>query len=620
MTGRAQDEHSIVTMTIEAERDLVAARRRASSLAELLGFVRQDGTRIATAVSEIARNAFRYAGGGRIEYLVRTSPDPAMKVVVSDNGPGIGNLRDILGGRYRSMTGMGMGIVGAQRLMDGLTVESSPGAGTRVTMEKLLPRSTRLTATDVAGIADEIAREAPRDAYEELRQQNQELSQELLRMVDEMQQRQDELVEMNKELEDTNRGVVALYAELDERAERLRQSDEIKSRFLSNMSHEFRTPLNSIIALSRLLIERTDGDLTSEQEKQVTFIRKSAQDLTELVNDLLDIAKVEAGRTELNVMPFDVQDLLGALRGVLRPLLTDDSVSLVFEPAPSGLRMESDEGKIAQIVRNLVSNALKFTEHGEVRVAVRVSDDGEWVSITVSDTGIGIDSAHVDIIFEEFGQVRNRFQQKVKGTGLGLPLSRRLAELLGGSLTVESTPGAGSVFSVRLPRRIRSKEQENALAEIDPVIPLVLIIDDEDATRYYLTKMAADVPFSVVTANGGAKGVEEARKRPPDAILLDLIMPEVDGFEVVRRLRSHEDTASIPIVIVTSKTLTQAERAFIADQRLTLISKQTVTREIIAETVNSLLASRAAAGDTAERSAPGSDAEHIDQTGRGTTL
>jgi two-component sensor histidine kinase len=229
---------------------------------------------------------------------------------------------------------------------------------------------------------------------EELRQQNADL----LRTLDELRQRQEDLSRLNRELEDTNRGVVALYAELDERADHLRRADEVKTRFLSNMTHEFRTPLNSILALTRLVLERVDGELSVEQERQIHYIRKSAENLSELVNDLLDLAKVEAGKIVVRPAEFEVRNLFGALRGMLRPLLLNTSVNLVFDE-PEGIpSLCTDEGKVSQILRNFISNALKFTEQGEVRVSARLSEDGRHdgredarkVVFSVADTGIGI--------------------------------------------------------------------------------------------------------------------------------------------------------------------------------------------------------------------------------------
>src|SRR3989475_7732074 len=211
------------------------------------------------------------------------------------------------------------------------------------------------------------------------------------------------------------------------------------------MSHEFRTPLNSIQALTRLLLEHSDGHLASEQTRQVEFIRKAAQDLTELVNDLLDLAKVEAGKIVVRPIEFEVANLFGALRGMLRPLLVNESVALVFEDTSSVPTLFQDEGKVSQILRNFISNALKFTERGEVRVPATVVDDGMAVAFSVADTGIGIAAEDQERIFHQFGQLENPLQRKVRGTGLGLPLTKKLVEILGGRLALVSEPGVGYV-------------------------------------------------------------------------------------------------------------------------------------------------------------------------------
>jgi anti-sigma regulatory factor (Ser/Thr protein kinase) len=239
---------TILTLAIGCERDTVAARQRARQIARLLGFEAQDQTRISTAVSEIARNAFNYAGGGRVEYSIEGRTSPQLFIIqIRDSGPGISNLSNILDGQYKSSTGMGMGILGARRLMDQFQIDSAPGKGTTIWLKKLLPNRTRVwNGQDLAGMAASLAREGPQDAFQELQHQNQEL----LNALEEIRTRQIELTRLNRELEDTNRGVVALYAELDEKADHLRRADELKSRFLSNMSHEFRSPLNSILALS----------------------------------------------------------------------------------------------------------------------------------------------------------------------------------------------------------------------------------------------------------------------------------------------------------------------------------------------------------------------------------
>lgn len=440
----------IVTVGIRTEVDVVNARQRARAVATLCGFAVQDQVRIATSVSELARNVFNYAGKGKVEFSIEEGArSQLLQVRIEDQGPGIHNLDLVLSGRYKSQTGMGLGILGARRLMDRCDIDSVPGQGTTIILQKAIPADARgITARDVGELCNSRAAAAPEDMLGELRQQNQEL----LGALAELKVRQEELVQLTHELEDTNRGVVALYAELDEKAGHLRRADEMKSRFLSNMSHEFRTPLSSIRALATLLLNRVDGELNQEQEKQVSFILQGSVALAEMVNDLLDLAKIEAGKVDVRVDSFDIGEMFGALRGMLRPLLHDDApVVLSFEEPPAGLVMHTDEGKVSQILRNFISNALKFTEHGEISVRATATPDGRNVRFSVSDTGLGISSEHLQIIFEEFGQVESHLQANTKGTGLGLPLCRNLATLLHGCVSVESTLGMGSVFSATIP-------------------------------------------------------------------------------------------------------------------------------------------------------------------------
>ncbi|GAB2905981.1 ATP-binding protein [Paraburkholderia jirisanensis] len=450
----------ILRIRLDAEEDVVAARRRARSIAAGLGFSPLDQTRIASAVSEIARNAFEYAHGGEVLFAFDGDARPqALLIEIRDRGPGIRELEAVLDGTYRSSTGMGRGIAGSRQLMDRCTIDSTPASGTTVSMARFLPADRPELAA--AGL-DRIVRELMLDplrpsgggaptlrSFDEVQQQNREL----LSTLTELRDRQEELVRLTQELEATNRGVVALYAELDERADELRRADTMKSRFLSNMSHELRTPLSSIRALSNLLLNRLDGELSVEQEHQVLLIRKSAEDLTEIVNDLLDLAKIEAGRTDIMLTSFKPSSLFAALRTMLAPLLTDPAVRLIFEDSNGLPAIHTDEAKLTQILRNFVSNALKFTERGEIRVSARLDEDGEHITFSVADTGIGIAEEHQQVIFEEFGQVQSHLQQRVKGTGLGLPLCRKLAALLGGYVGVDSAFGAGSTFYATLPLR-----------------------------------------------------------------------------------------------------------------------------------------------------------------------
>jgi signal transduction histidine kinase/CheY-like chemotaxis protein len=583
---------AILVVVIRYERDVVLARQRARQIAAHLGFDAQDQTRIATAVSEIARNAFTYARGGRVEFRIEGSTRPQVLLIrVTDEGPGIAHLDTILEGRYRSPTGMGLGIVGARRLMDQFDIEPS-AQGTTVVLKKLLPHSARVvTSRDVACIGEELAREALRDPVAEVQQQNQEL----LAALAELTRRQEELGALNRELEDTNRGVVALYAELDEKAEHLRRADEIKTRFISNMSHEFRTPVNSIQALARLLLERSDGELTAEQERQVAFIRKAADGLSELVNDLLDLAKVEAGKIVVRPVDFEVANLFGALRGMLRPLLVNESVNLVFAE-PEGIPpLHTDEAKISQILRNFISNALKFTERGEVRVSARLARDGAAVAFSVADTGIGIAPEDRERIFQEFTQIEHPLQHRVKGTGLGLPLCRRLAELLGGQVSVASEPGVGSTFTAVLPVTYAPAAlRAPADWQVESGRLPVLVVEDSPETILVYEKFLAGAGFQVLAARTLREAREGLAAVRPAAIILDIMLPDEDGWTFLTELKRRDDTRAIPLLVVTTVEDERKGLALGADaycvkpidrQRLL----QTLTRLVAPDTVRRVL-------------------------------
>ena len=258
---------------------------------------------------------------------------------------------------------------------------------------------------------------------------------------------------LRAELDETNQGVLALYAELDQQAEQLREVSELKSRFLSYMSHEFRTPLGSILSMTRLLEDGMDGPLTDEQRRQVRFISASTSELREMVDDLLDLAKIEAGRITISPAWFDLMDLFSALRGMFRPLVEGDQLDLLFEDPPALPMLYTDDKKLAQILRNFISNALKFTPNGQVVVSARMQGD-DSVRFSVRDTGIGIPADLQSTLFEDFVQVDTPLQKRLRGTGLGLSLCKRFAELLGGHVGVDSVVGEGSDFYVVLPYKL----------------------------------------------------------------------------------------------------------------------------------------------------------------------
>ncbi|MBH8574388.1 response regulator [Nostocaceae cyanobacterium CENA369] len=542
---------TILTLEIRYEQDVVLTRQKARKIAELLGFDSQIQVRIATAVSEIARNTFQYAGRGIVEFKVEGEAPQNLVVGINDNGPGIPNLKTILEGRYTSTSGMGWGIINTQKLVDQFQIESVVGQGTKVLISKKLPKKApNLTNQRLEQIKQELDERSPQNPFEEIQRQNQEL----LQAMAELRKREEELMHLNRELEDTNRGVVALYAELDEKADSLQKANELKTRFFSNMSHEFRTPLNSVISLSRILLARMDGPLTAEQEKQVTFIQKAAGGLLELINDLLDMAKVEAGKTTVHPSDFEVSDLFGALRGMLRPLLAyNSSVALIFDEAVDLPTLHTDEGKVAQILRNFISNALKYTQQGEVRVKATVND--RIITFSVADTGIGIAPSDRERIFEDFVQIESELQKRVKGTGLGLPLSKKLAQLLGGDVSFQSELGQGSTFFATIPFVYPGYTPATALPlptwQIDPERYPVLVVEDNDETLLIYEKYLQAANYQTLAAKTVNEAKQALQRFRPVAIILDILLQKQHTWSFLSEIKRNEATRNIPVLVIT---------------------------------------------------------------------
>jgi signal transduction histidine kinase/CheY-like chemotaxis protein len=599
------DLKPVLSLRVRNEADIVIARQRARQLGTLLGLTTADQVGFATAVSEVVRNAVLYAGEAKVDFEVDLSGRPQfLGVRVTDHGPGIKDLAGVMAGQFQSKTGLGAGLVGVRRLTDRFEITSSAQAGTMVSFGKALPGLGQAVGmADLGRMTLKLSQQPASELQDELREQNKDLMETLdtLRSREaELEGRRLELERLNLELEETNRGVVALYAELEERASALRRADELKSQFLSYVSHEFRTPVNSVMALTHLLLRRTDGELTSEQEKQVVFIRKAVEGLAEMVNDLLDLAKVESGKTEVRNSSVDIGQVLGAVRALMRPLATNDAVTLIFEESAPGLVIETDEAKLGQILRNLVSNALKFTEKGEVRV--RVSNPGEdLISFFVEDTGIGIAPEDLETIFQEFSQIHNPIQGRVKGTGLGLSLSRKLAELLGGTLHVSSQKGLGSTFTLTLPQCVLRQPAQGVqpLAATERGRGVILIVDDEEASRYVCRQMFRGTQYRLIESEA-MEAAERARFERPDLIILDLVMPGRTGFEVLDELKSDTATRDIPVVIHTSKKITSADTARLAGRHVGLLLKSGENRMEAFETIRRALADPALFADEPE--------------------
>ena len=486
----------------------MACRQRARDIGRGLALAPTDQVRVATAVSEIARNALVYAREGRCEVSVEPGPPARVWFDISDRGPGIPHLDDIRAGRHRSSRGLGIGLLGAGNLVDAFEIVTEPGRGTRVRLGKDLPAPRSGSLTDrLRDVTAELARSTPVDPFQELRAQNREL----LESLAEVQRQREELTVINGELAETNRGVIALYAELDARAELSRQVAEQKSGFLANMGHEFKTPLGAMLSILDLLLAELDGPLSAEQKRQLELVQSAAKDLSTMVSDLLDLARLEAGKTRLRLERFRLPQLLGALRGMLRPLVQRATVQLVVEDPPESIEeLHTDEGKLSQILRNFVSNALKFTPEGEVRLRASRIAPG-MLRLEVTDTGIGIAPEHQEAVFEEFFQVEGPLQngrpghraraaadpppgRGARGEGVDAQRAGRRLHLRGGP---PDDPSLG--------RGRRSEKPEEAPAPPRPR-KLALIIDDDEPSRFVLSRPLTEAGFEVIEAGTAARG------------------------------------------------------------------------------------------------------------------
>jgi signal transduction histidine kinase/CheY-like chemotaxis protein len=541
----------VLRLTLAHERDVFVARQRGREVAAAVGLENQDQVRVATALSELGRELVVRGRRAEVVLALQGGGAPALELTVSWGGEIVRVERT-------------EGVVAAMRLADHCEVVQGDGRGS-VLLTKRLPATVAApTPARVRQLREQFRRSTAGSELDELRAQNQEL----LRTLESLQARQEDLeaanaeleetnqgvlalhAELSGELEETNRGVVALYAELDEKSIQLREASESKTRFWSGVSHELRTPINSVIGLARLLLDPGSEPLAEEQQVQVSMIRDSGTLLLALVNELLDVAKAESGRLEPRPEPVDLDALVQHLVAVLAPLVPGPAVRLVAEVDRRTPLLLTDPAMLTAILRNLATNALKFTERGEVRLEAHLDGD-DAVVVRVGDTGIGIPPEHLGRVFEEFHQVPGRLQVRAQGTGLGLPYARRLAGLLGGSLTLESRIDVGTTATLRLPITQESGEV-TALGR-------VLVVDDDPTFRALARRMLGESARQIVEAADGATALRLLRDDPPDLLLLDLNIPPPDGRAVLAAVRTEPDLAAVPVVVITAAEVDTAD-------------------------------------------------------------
>ncbi|MGB8923921.1 MAG: response regulator [Pseudomonas sp.] len=451
----------------------------------------------------------------------------------------------------------------------------------------------------------QVQQEELKTANEELEEQSRILKEsqahletqqvELEQTNEQLAEQAQTLAEQRDAMDLKNTELNQVQVQLEERAEELQRSSKYKSEFLANMSHELRTPLNSSLILAKLLAENQHDNLSAEQVKFAESIYSAGNDLLNLINDILDISKVEAGKLEVIPENTSVARLADGLRSVFEPLAADKQLTFSVDLQPGAPAMLfTDRQRLEQVIKNLLSNAVKFTEKGTVSLTISAQPN-EQIAFIVRDSGIGIATDQQESIFEAFRQADGTTNRKYGGTGLGLSISRDLAALLGGSISVSSTPGQGSVFTLVLPQQY--SEQGDALRTpltftpppvsapapvappsiaVSPTVPVhiprfaddrgkapfatrcILVVEDEPNFAHILYDLAHELGYQCLVAHGADEGYDLAREFVPDAILLDMRLPDHSGLTVLQRLKEHAETRHIPVHVISVEDRVEA--------------------------------------------------------------
>ncbi len=369
------------------------------------------------------------------------------------------------------------------------------------------------------------------------------------------------------------------------------------------MSHELRTPLNSIIALSGVLNRRLEEKIPKEEYGYIDIIIRNGRQLLEIINDILDLAKIEAGRDEIYLQKFNLGELISEVVEMITPQAHQKELKISLN-LKSDITLTSDYNKCRHIMQNLMSNAVKFTDKGEIEITGQTTP--ESLIISVRDTGIGIDKEHIPFIFDEFHQADSSNTKRYGGSGLGLAIAKKYANLIGGDISVKSIIGEGSIFTVIIPLKINGSDNlqglldSNHITEIkgdinsidiensDPV--RLLLVEDSEAGIIQIKDILEEEGYTIDVALNGVEAVDQISKAIPDAMILDLMMPEMDGFEVLKAIRGKEETSRLPVLILTAKYLSKEELSFLKHNNVhQLIRKGNVSREQLIKAIASLV-------------------------------
>lgn len=437
--------------------------------------------------------------------------------------------------------------------------------------------------------------------------------QEMLKLNNELNEKSNVLLRLNYQLESQKKALYEQSTELTEQnrelevqKEQLNEVNKLKSSFLSNMSHELRTPLNSVIALSGVLSRKLQNQISEEEFSYLDVIQRNGKHLLTLINDILDISRIESGREEILISTFNLCETINEVAEMIRPQLIDKNIILDLAGGDCNIIMKSDNKKLKHIIQNIIGNAVKFTEEGKITISVKKVS--KFVHVLVEDSGIGISKEDLEHIFDEFRQADSGTARKFGGTGLGLAIAKKYAELLGGSIIVESEIDKGSLFTIKLPIEINSgidsfenfdyidhtMSNSNEKYSIENNEISILLVDDSDPAIIQMKDFLEESGFNVIVANNGNEALAKISEKIPQGIILDLMMPELDGFELLKLIRDDQITTNIPVLILTAKHITKDEMYFLKSNNIyQLIQKGDINKaEFIKAVTNMVLAQK----------------------------
>jgi signal transduction histidine kinase/DNA-binding response OmpR family regulator/HAMP domain-containing protein len=403
-----------------------------------------------------------------------------------------------------------------------------------------------------------------------------------------------ELTTMSDELKEQN-------AELEMQKQQLGEVNRLKSNFLSSMSHELRTPLNSVIALSGVLNRRLASKIDKEEYSYVGVIERNGKHLLNLINDILDLSRIESGKVEIEKNNFKISALLQEVISMIKPQADQKNIELNLKSENNQIFIESDYNKCFHIFQNIIGNAVKFTEKGQVEVSVSISKATAVVQI--KDTGIGISKEDIPLIFDEFRQADGSNSRRFGGTGLGLSIAKKYAEMIGCQIIVESEPGIGSLFTVRIPieSQYSSKDVVSIspelttnikpnIRQVDTIKKTILLVEDTDAMIVQIKDILESNNYNIEVAKNGFEAIDYLQTNTPDGMILDLMMPGMDGFQVLDKIRINDKTYKLPVLVLTAKILDKEEIAQIKEKgAYQLIQKGKITKDNLLDAIALML-------------------------------